>query len=57
MTWDMAMMFPMIEMAGERHQFIPDIMYVYNDANNISDHHVSRQFQAYLAQLIKKNSL
>ena len=54
MTWDMAMMFPMIEMAGERHQFIPDIMYMYNDANNISDHHVSRQFQAYLAQLIKK---
>jgi glycosyltransferase involved in cell wall biosynthesis len=54
MTWDMAMMFPMIEMAGERHQFIPDIMYIYNDANNISDHHVSRQFQAYLAQLIKK---
>lgn len=54
MTWDMAMMFPMIEMAGERHQFIPEIMYMYNDANNLSDHHVSRQFQAYLAQIIKK---
>jgi glycosyltransferase involved in cell wall biosynthesis len=54
MTWDMAMMFPMIEMAGERHQFISDIMYIYNDENSISDHHVSRQLQAYLAQLIKK---
>jgi len=54
MTWDMAMMFPMIEMAGERHQFIPNIMYIYNDENSISDHHVSRQLQAYLAQLIKK---
>jgi glycosyltransferase involved in cell wall biosynthesis len=54
MTWDMAMMFPMIEMAGERHQFIADIMYIYNDANSISDHHVSRQLQAYLAQIIKK---
>lgn len=54
MTWDMAMMFPMIEMAGERHQFIPDIMYIYNDENSISDHHVSRQLQAYLAQIIKK---
>jgi hypothetical protein len=54
MTWDMAMMFPMIEMAGERHQFIPDIMYIYNDANSISDHHISRQFQAYLAQILKK---
>jgi len=56
MTWDMAMMFPMIEMAGERHQFISDIMYMYNDANNISDHHVSRQLQAYLAQIIKKKA-
>ena len=56
MTWDMAMMFPMIEMAGERHQFIPDIMYIYNDENSISDHHVSRQLQAYLAQCIKKKN-
>jgi hypothetical protein len=56
MTWDMAMMFPMIEMAGERHQFIPEIMYIYNDENSISDHHISRQFQAYLAQLIKKKT-
>lgn len=56
MTWDMAMMFPMIEMAGERHQFISDIMYIYNDENSISDHHVSRQLQAYLAQIIKKKN-
>jgi glycosyltransferase involved in cell wall biosynthesis len=54
MTWDMVMMFPMIEMAGERHRFIPDIMYTYNDENSISDHHVSRQLQAYLAQVVKK---
>lgn len=56
MTWDMAMMFPMIEMAGERHQFISDIMYMYNDSNSISDHHVSRQLQAHLAQIIKKKT-
>ena len=56
MTWDMVMMFPMIEMAGERHQFIPDIMYVYNDRNSISDHYVSRQLQAHLAQIIKKKT-
>ncbi|HEX4069154.1 MAG TPA: glycosyltransferase family A protein [Candidatus Babeliales bacterium] len=56
MTWDMAMMFPMIEMAGERHQFITDIMYIYNDENSLSDHYVSRQLQAYLAQLIKKKN-
>ena len=54
MTWDQAMMFPMIEMAGERHTFVSDIMYIYNDMNTISDHYVSRQLQAYLAQLIRK---
>lgn len=54
MTWDMVMMFPMIEMAGERHKFISDIMYVYNDNNAISDHNVSRQLQAHLAQVVKK---
>ena len=54
MTWDMVMMFPMIEMAGERHRFISDIMYIYNNANSISDHHVSRQLQAHLAQVVKK---
>lgn len=56
MTWDMTMMFPMIEMAGERHRFISDIMYIYNDENSISDHHVSRQLQAHLAQVIKKKT-
>lgn len=30
-AWDLAMMWPMMEMAGlERMQFIPDILYVYN---------------------------
>lgn len=56
MTWDMAMMFPMIEMAAERHQFISEIMYIYNEENTISDHYVSRQLQAHLAQVIKKKN-
>jgi len=53
MAWDMAIMFPMIEMAGERHRFIANVMYIYNDANNISDHRISRQLQAHLAQVIR----
>lgn len=36
-TWDMAMMYPMLEMAGERHKYIEDILYVYNTINPISD--------------------
>lgn len=37
MTWDKAMMAPMIEMAGGRYKFIDDILYVYNFVNPISD--------------------
>ena len=37
MAWDMAMMFPMIEMARERTKFISDVCYSYNVANPISD--------------------
>jgi glycosyltransferase involved in cell wall biosynthesis len=30
---DLAIMFPMIEMAGEHSRFIPEILYIYNRAN------------------------
>lgn len=53
MTWDIAMMMPMIEMAGERHRCMDEILYVYNNANVISDHRVSRQLQAYLSQVAR----
>jgi glycosyltransferase involved in cell wall biosynthesis len=36
-TWDMAMMFPMLEMAAGRIAFIPDITYIYNQANPLND--------------------
>ena len=45
MTWDQALMFPMMEMARERIKFISDILYVYNDENPINDHKVDRQKQ------------
>ena len=35
-AWDLAMMFPMLEMAGKRQEFISEILYVYNDNNPIS---------------------
>lgn len=53
MAGDCAMMFSIIEMAGKHHKFIPDIMYVYNDENNISEHYRSRQLQMHLAQVIR----
>lgn len=53
MSWDCAMMFPMIEMAGERHQFINEIMYLYNTQNLISDHRKDQKLQTSLAQYIR----
>jgi Glycosyltransferases, probably involved in cell wall biogenesis len=42
MTYDLAIMFPMIEMAGANHIFIPDILVDYNTVNDINDHKVSK---------------
>jgi len=33
MTYDQAMMLPMLEMCGERAKYIPQVMYVYNVSN------------------------
>lgn len=40
-AWDLAMMFPMLEMASRDHiKFIPEVLYIYNDKNPINDHKV-----------------
>jgi len=55
MTGDMAMLFPMIEMASERHAFIHEVNYVYNIDNNLNDNKVNPQLQrdidAYIRSL------
>jgi len=53
MTWDQAMMFPMCEMAGERHYFMPYITYVYNMVNPINDNKVNPQLQNNLEAIIR----
>ena len=47
-------MFPMLEMAGNRQEFIRDILYVYNDQNPISDHIIRRKEQILAAKEIRK---
>ena len=38
---DLAFMYPMLEMAGKEHYFfMPDVNYIYNEANPINDHKV-----------------
>lgn len=36
-TCDLAMMFPLLELAGAHIRFIPDVLYVYNEATTIND--------------------
>ncbi|WP_079989573.1 glycosyltransferase family 2 protein [Candidatus Protochlamydia phocaeensis] len=52
-TWDMAMMFPMIEMAGERHAYLSEVNYVYNMANQLNDNKVNAQLQNELDAFIR----
>lgn len=37
MTWDQAIMYPMLEMAGHHAKFVDKVLYVYNGDNPISD--------------------
>ena len=52
-TYDVAMMLPMIEMAREHVFFTPDVFYIYNDENPISDSRVKREKQLFYDQYIR----
>lgn len=45
MTWDLCILFPLLEMAGNHSQFISDILYIYNTENPINDHKVNLKLQ------------
>lgn len=54
MSWDLAIMLPMIEMAAEGHYlFINQILYIYNDQNPISDHQKDRLLQMKLDKHVR----
>ena len=53
MTWDFAIMFPMLEMSGYHSKFLSDILYVYNLDNPINDHKVNGQLQQTLDRHIR----
>jgi glycosyltransferase involved in cell wall biosynthesis len=52
-AWDLAIMFPMAEMAGPRYRFVPEVLYVYNDDNPISDFRVRLDDQRETDELIR----
>ena len=53
MGWDLAMMFPMLEMAGTRHRFVKDILYIYNYENPINDAKVNLQLQQGTERILR----
>tara|TARA_R100000008_G_scaffold85832_1_gene76828 strand:+ start:1937 stop:3967 length:2031 start_codon:yes stop_codon:yes gene_type:complete len=54
MAWDLAFMFPMLEMAGNKSRYIKDILYVYNVSNPLNDHKVDNTLQINLEKEIRE---
>lgn len=52
MAADIATMFPMLEMCGKRFKFIEDILYIYNDTNQLSFHLIDREKQKEMRDII-----
>ncbi len=54
MTWDLAMMLPMLEMASKNHfKYISEILYIYNNANPLNDHKVNKELVQRLESQIR----
>jgi glycosyltransferase involved in cell wall biosynthesis len=55
MTGDLAFMFPMLEMAGNKSHYIEDILYVYNVDNPINDHKVDNSLQRKIEMILRSS--
>ena len=53
MAWDLSFMLPLLEMTGNKHKYIHDILYVYNTDNPISDYKVNVKRQGMLDRFIR----
>ncbi|MBA3953885.1 glycosyltransferase family 2 protein [Candidatus Dependentiae bacterium] len=54
MAWDLAFMFPMLEMSSKGHfKCIKDVLYVYNQSNILNDFKVDNKQQLFLEQIIR----
>lgn len=54
MAGDLAIMFPMVDMAGIHCRFINEILYIYNTESNINDHKVNANQQVDLGNVIRE---
>ncbi len=52
---DLAAMFPMLEMAGGRFEFINEVLYVYNTTNQLNNFKLRRKKQISCARMIRSS--
>ena len=53
MAWDMAFMYPMIEMSSERTKYIEKVLYLYNDLNPLCDGTLNPSEQVRIGERIQ----
>lgn len=58
---DLALMFPLLEMSSERSQFVKDVLYIWNDLNEMNEHKTKRELQIkselYIRNMTKYNKI
>jgi len=52
-AWDLAFMFPMLEMSGFHSRFVPEIIYIYNVATPLNDRKLYLEMQLHLEKVIR----
>lgn len=55
-AWDLAFMFPLLEMAAGRFKYIPDVLYIYNIQTPLSENKISAEWLAGFTHLIINKS-
>ncbi|MDZ4124562.1 MAG: hypothetical protein U1E02_10350, partial [Hydrogenophaga sp.] len=50
---DVAIMIPMVEMARYHFKFIPEILYVYNESNELCNHYINPKKQFFFDRVIR----
>jgi len=55
-TGDLAIMFPMLEMAGNNSLYINELLYVWNDTNVLNDHKKNNKLQLEVEKKLRRSA-
>ena len=53
-AWDLAFVFPMLEMAGGKAKYVEDVLYVYNRSNPLNEDKINHNVQLTEEQEVRK---